>query len=209
MDTAVDILATSEIALLGRMLAEVIERHGAGLTQFAEEEVSQRRQLRCVGLGLRGTALGLSLRHGTLRRVGLGQRRVPIRFSRRRWTALLYGLRRWTPLVFSLGHRPTVMLGLRRRTAMGLGLRGRAAMGLGARRCRPMVAVIFSRRTAMRRRVRSQMTGMLGLRLWAALVFDLWRWVAIGLGLGRCRPVVTVILSHRTGLTLGLADRMT
>jgi hypothetical protein len=113
--------------------------------------------------------------------------------------ALLYGLRRWTTLVFSLGHRPTVMLGLR----------GRAAMGLGARRCRPMVAVIFSRRTAMRRRVRSQMTGMLGLRLWAALVFNLWRWVAIGLGLGRCRPVVTVILSHRTGLTLGLADRMT
>ena len=112
MDTAVGILAAGEIALLGRVLAEIIERHGADLAQFTQEEVSQRRQLRRAGLG--AALLGL--------RCGRHRRRTAIDLRRCRPTVML-SLWRGAAFVFSLG----------RRTAMGLTIWGRAMRMLGLR----------------------------------------------------------------------------
>ena len=186
MDTAVGILAAGEIALLGRVLAEIIERHGADLAQFTQEEVSQRRQLRRAGLG----AALLGLRCGRHRRrtaidltLGLGQRRAPIRFGCRRWTALLDGLRCWTVLVFSLGRRPAMgltiwgramrMLGLRLRTAFVLDLRSWVAIRLRLGRYGLMITVSLSRRTTLLLRLWGAMTGMLNLGSGTALIATL------------------------------------
>ena len=125
MDTTVDILATGEIALLGRVLAKVIERHGADLTQFAQEEVGQRLQLRCVGRGL--ALLGL-LRRGSSRCCAAVD-------LRRRQTTVILGLGRnhWHRTVLTLHlsrHRTAGRLGLGGRTMLALGLDHRAALGL-------------------------------------------------------------------------------
>ncbi len=143
----------------------------------------RRRTLLTFGLGLRRTAVGLNLGSRARLALGLGQRRAPIRFGCRRWTALLDGLRCWTVLVFSLGRRPAVMLGLRRGAAFVFSLGRRTAMGL----------TIWGR--AMR---------MLGLRLRTAFVLDLRSWVAIRLRLGRYGLMITVSLSRRTTLLLRL-----
>ena len=206
MDTPVDILATGEIALLGRLVAEIIERHGAGLTQFADQEVRQRRQLRCAGLG---TAL-LSLRCGSRRhRMAIDLRRcrptILLSLWRGYWrgTALRRGrglrgptvgrkLGNRSLLTFSLGHR---------RALVRFGRRRWTALLLLRRRRRTTLVISLGLRPAVRHGLRRRAGRMLSLRRWAALILSFCRRTAMLL---RLTSRTTGMLCHRLWAALVL-----